>query len=326
MWFKYTFPTDKGGTRKYPNLAYAYARQPFSNTPLSRPEIILAAALESGFADGRATHITMQRGGMAQHKPKTGTIVIAIILAAVFGLSFGIGSRIAYPPVRQTAVRYMLSHHTSNTNKQPVKSTDSIDLFIGDSTAQGATVDASKRWTKLFSDNDHAVERNYAIRGTGYVTGDQKQISFPYQYKKAVEELGNARKQVKRFFVVGFVNDTPSNPGVEEVAGRETEILKATAKDFPNAQIIVIPEIVAPSSLNAMRAKNADRVKYGEEVIAAAHKVDGTIVADSCFNWLKDQEGTVASYNTHPNEKGHAIVAQKVEQLLNATNKPVGQQ
>lgn len=150
---------------------------------------------------------------MAQHKPKTGTIVIAIILAAVFGLSFGIGSRIAYPPVRQAAVRYMLSHHTSNTNKQPVKSTDSIDLFIGDSTAQGATVDASKRWTKLFSDNDHAVERNYAIRGTGYVTGDQKQISFPYQYKKAVEELGNARKQVKRFFVVGFVNDTPLQSG-----------------------------------------------------------------------------------------------------------------
>lgn len=262
---------------------------------------------------------------MAQHKSKTGAIAIAIIITAVFGFSFGIGSHVAYPFLKQAAVRYVIKHRTSNanTNKQPIKSTDSVDLFIGDSTAQGATVDASKRWTKLFSDSDHAVERNYAVSGTGYVAGDQRQVSFPYQYEKAVAELGNSKKQVKRFFLVGFANDTASNPGVEEVTSRETKILESAKKDFPNAQIIVIPEIVAPSSLNAMREKNADRIKYGEAVISTAQKVSGTVVADSCFDWLKDQEDTVASDNTHPNEKGHEIVAQKVEQLLDTTNKPV---
>lgn len=260
---------------------------------------------------------------MAQHKSRKSTIIIAIVVAAVFGFSFGIGSHIAYPFFRQAAVRYMMEKHASTTNKQPIKATDSIDLFIGDSTAKGAAVDENKRWTKLLSDKDSAVERNYAINGTGYVAGDQRQASFPYQYEKAVAELSNDKKQVKRFFVVGFSNDVPLNPGIEEVTSRETKILESAKKDFPNAQIIVIPEIVAPSDLNKMRVNNANSIKYGEAVISAAQKVDGTIVADSCLDWLMDQKDTAASDRTHPNEKGNRIVAQKVEELLKTTNKPI---
>lgn len=113
---------------------------------------------------------------------------------AVFGFSFGVGSHIAYPFLGKLLSGTWWKKHVSTTNKQPIKATDSIDLFIGDSTAKGAAVDASKRWTKLLSDKDSAIERNYAINGTGYTAGDQRQTSFPYQYEKAVAELGNDKK------------------------------------------------------------------------------------------------------------------------------------
>lgn len=72
-----------------------------------------------------------------------------------------------------------------------------------------------------------------------------------------------------------------------------------------------------------MRINNAENIKYGDAVISAAQKVEGVIVADSCLDWLMDQKDTAASDRTHPNEKGNRIVAQKVEELLKTTNKPI---
>ena len=184
-----------------------------------------------------------------------------------------------------------------------------IDLFLGDSTTSAIGVSDTQRWSKLFSEKDNAQEVNYAVGGSGW--GDTKWVhdgrTYADQYEKARDALGDNVQYVHRVFVVGFVNDIQSGTSVQD-------LLTKIHADLPEAQLIYIPEIAAPSPKNLSLLPLM--LPASKELIKTAQSINSVYVADDCIDWLKDSSDTWQSDQIHPNAKGHEIVAQKVESLV----------
>lgn len=193
---------------------------------------------------------------------------------------------------------------------------DKIDLFLGDSTTSAIGVSDTQRWSKLFSEKDNAQEVNYAVGGSGW--GDTEWVhdgrTYADQYEKARNELGDNAQYVHRVFVVGFVNDIKSGTSVQDIKTRMKDLLTKIHADLPEAQLIYIPEIAAPSPKNLSLLPAM--LPVSKELINTAQSINGVYVADDCIDWLKDSSDTWQSDQTHPNAKGHEIVAQKVESLV----------
>ncbi|WP_291527101.1 SGNH/GDSL hydrolase family protein [Bifidobacterium sp. UBA744] len=191
-----------------------------------------------------------------------------------------------------------------------------IDLFLGDSTTSAIGVSSIQRWSKLFSDKDNAQEVNYAVGGSGWK--DTKWVhdgrTYADQYAKARYALGNNAQYVHRVFVVGFVNDIQSGTSVQDIKTKMKDLLTTIHADLPKAQLIYIPEIAAPSPKNLSLLSKM--LPVSEELINTAQGISGVYVADDCIDWLRDTSDTWQSDQTHPNAKGHEIVAQKVESLV----------
>ena len=193
---------------------------------------------------------------------------------------------------------------------------DKIDLFLGDSTTSAIGVSDTQRWSKLFSEKDSAQEVNYAVGGSGW--GDTEWVhdgrTYADQYEKARNALGDNVQYVHRVFVVGFVNDIQSGTSVQNIKTKMKDLLTKIHADLPEAQLIYIPEIAAPSPKNLSLLP--EMLPVSKELINTAQSIDGVYVADDCIDWLKDSSDTWQSDQTHPNAKGHEIVAQKVESLV----------
>lgn len=191
-----------------------------------------------------------------------------------------------------------------------------IDLFLGDSTTSAIGVSDTQRWSKLFSEKDNAQEVNYAVGGSGW--GDTKWVhdgrTYADQYEKARDALGDNVQYVHRVFVVGFVNDIQSGTSVQDVKTKMEDLLTKIHADLPEAQLIYIPEIAAPSPKNLSLLPLM--LPISKELIKTAQSITGVYVADDCIDWLKDSSDTWQSDQIHPNAKGHEIVAQKVESLV----------
>lgn len=191
-----------------------------------------------------------------------------------------------------------------------------IDLFLGDSTTSAIGVSDTQRWSKLFSEKDNAQEVNYAVGGSGW--GDTKWVhdgrTYADQYEKARDALGDNVQYVHRVFVVGFVNDIQSGTSVQDVKTKMEDLLTKIHADLPEAQLIYIPEIAAPSPKNLSLLPLM--LPASKELIKTAQSINGVYVADDCIDWLKDSSDTWQSDQIHPNAKGHEIVAQKVESLV----------
>lgn len=191
-----------------------------------------------------------------------------------------------------------------------------IDLFLGDSTTSAIGVSDTQRWSKLFSEKDNAQEVNYAVGGSGW--GDTKWVhdgrTYADQYEKARDALGDNVQYVHRVFVVGFVNDIQSGTSVQDVKTKMEDLLTKIHADLPEAQLIYIPEIAAPSPKNLSLLPLM--LPISKELIKTAQSINGVYVADDCIDWLKDSSDTWQSDQIHPNAKGHEIVAQKVESLV----------
>ncbi len=191
-----------------------------------------------------------------------------------------------------------------------------IDLFLGDSTTSAIGVSDSQRWSKLFSEKDNAQEVNYAVGGSGW--GDTKWVhdgrTYADQYEKARNALGDNVQYVHRVFVVGFVNDIQSGTSAQDIKTKMNDLLTKIHADLPEAQLIYIPEIAAPSPKNLSLLPLM--LPVSKELIKTAQSINGVYVADDCIDWLKDSSDTWQSDQIHPNAKGHEIVAQKVESLV----------
>lgn len=194
--------------------------------------------------------------------------------------------------------------------------TDKIDLFLGDSTTSAIGVSNTQRWSKLFSEKDNAQEVNYAVGGSGW--GDTEWVhdgrTYADQYGKARNALGDNVQHVHRVFVVGFVNDVQSGTSVQDIKTRMKDLLTRIHADLPKAQLIYIPEIAAPSPNNLSLLPKM--LPVSKKLINTAQSINGVYVADDCIDWLKDSSDTWQTDQTHPNAKGHEIVAQKVESLV----------
>lgn len=138
--------------------------------------------------------------------------------------------------------------------------------------------------------------------------------TYADQYEKARNELGDNAQYVHRVFVVGFVNDIESGTSVQDIKTRMKDLLTKIHADLPEAQLIYIPEIAAPSPKNLSLLPAM--LPVSKELINTAQSINGVYVADDCIDWLKDSSDTWQSDQTHPNAKGHEIVAQKVESLV----------
>ena len=191
-----------------------------------------------------------------------------------------------------------------------------IDLFLGDSTTSAIGVSDTQRWSKLFSEKDNAQEVNYAVGGSGW--GDTEWVhdgrTYADQYEKARNALGDNAQYVYRVFVVGFVNDSESGTSVQDIKNKMKDLLTKIHADLPEAQLIYIPEIAAPSPKNLSLLPAM--LPVSKELIKTAQSINGVYVADDCIDWLKDSSDTWQSDQIHPNAKGHEIVAQKVESLV----------
>lgn len=191
-----------------------------------------------------------------------------------------------------------------------------IDLFLGDSTTSAIGVSDTQRWSKLFSEKDNAQEVNYAVGGSGW--GNTKWVhdgrTYADQYEKARNALGDNVQYVHRVFVVGFVNDIQSGTSVQDVKTQMKDLLTKIHTDLPEAQLIYIPEIAAPSPKNLSLLPLM--LPVSKELIKTAQSINGVYVADDCIDWLKDSSNTWQTDQIHPNAKGHEIVAQKVESLV----------
>lgn len=202
-------------------------------------------------------------------------------------------------------------------------SAGSIDVYIGDSITSGQGVDATQRWSRLLSDASKTSEHDYAVAGSGYdatKTDPKGENTFSKQLDKAAQ-AENA-KNVGRVFITGMTNDLEAhandlNGYADTYAKLVADTIGKAKQLFPDAQIIVIPAMPVPS----------DKLEAGKTVIDTAINVlvkaarqadpDAKVMdADTAWSLLAGTTDTWQSDQVHPNQAGHAKLAQAVKAWL----------
>ena len=195
-------------------------------------------------------------------------------------------------------------------SSQAMAATETVDVFIGDSTTSALGVSDAQRWSKLYADEDNAVEKNYAVSGAGWINYAAK--NYQRQYGAMSNELAGQKDVVKRIFFVGGSNDLAHGKTVAQIEQVMTTVLSQACEDFPNAQVIYIPEILVPSPKNlAAASKYATQIR---QIVAAAQSIEGVHVAANFADWLAGTTDTWQSDGSHPNAKGHRLAAEKILQ------------
>lgn len=186
-------------------------------------------------------------------------------------------------------------------------STTTVVAVLGDSYVGGSEMNTSEKtlwWTQLAL-RDKFIVQNLGVGGTGYVNGSEKPV--PVDFTQRGDKVAPAATVV---IVFGSRNDTPamSNPAQVKTAAAKTYSL--IHKAAPNAVLVVVGPPWTDS--NAPSWIKADR-----DAVHAAAAADGATWVDPIAqNWFPTGSGLIGSDGVHPTDKGHAVIADKMQAVV----------
>lgn len=177
--------------------------------------------------------------------------------------------------------------------------TPSLVGFIGDSICAGAddNLKVYQRWPQMVSQKLNWFSINACVGGSGYINPgpDSKDT-----YKQSFEKL--TLKLLKPNFIVveGGGNDIGSS--VESISTAACGLYAKIRKKYPSAKLIVMTPFYGVSEAPPV-------VGEVEEVIKeCASKYQAHLLTD-VRKWLQDHPELLIADGTHPNGKGHALIA-----------------
>lgn len=210
---------------------------------------------------------------------------------------------------------------------------NTYDLWFGDSQMygqgiEGDAVRSEKRFSKLVSDADNAIEVNVAVSGAHWTGGNNR---FGVQIDKLIGQYSG--KNVRRIIGQGVYNDCPNitanstDVQVRNVAQQITDTAKPyyakLRRAFPDAQIAYIPQVAVWGTVQKNNAKFANIVKVGRYVSEGLKNQGWTVMdMDDDLGMLVGRQEYLAD-SIHINIAGHAMAAQGIISWLNTTSPTV---
>lgn len=210
---------------------------------------------------------------------------------------------------------------------------NTYDLWFGDSQMygqgiEGDAVRSEKRFSKLVSDADNAIEVNVAVSGAHWTGGNNR---FGVQIDKLIGQYSG--KNVRRIIGQGVYNDCPNitanstDVQVRNVAQQITDTTKPyyakLRRAFPDAQIAYIPQVAVWGTVQKNNAKFANIVKVGRYVSEGLKNQGWTVMdMDDDLGMLVGRQEYLAD-SIHINIAGHAMAAQGIISWLNTTSPTV---
>lgn len=185
-----------------------------------------------------------------------------------------------------------------------------VAIFIGSSNAGVEP----RNWTVDFAAQNGWVHKNYAVGGGGFSKPAQE--SFYQQAQSAIADTSVNKASVKFFFIIDMSNDTRWKANVQAQADSVFGLVEAA---YPNARIIVVPEVWPYSTANS----DTDIVRHVSrnynQVRLAAQKYKRVEVINHTWLWFWDggawSEG--AQIDVHLNENGYKRLAWYIGQYVN---------
>lgn len=178
-------------------------------------------------------------------------------------------------------------------------------IFIGASNVVVGT------WTTKVCEHFNWNEKNYAVGGTGFVSGPV-QNQWRAQADRAIADYpGDAALKVGIIFVAGGgVDAINNNLAIESEADY---VHSALAEKFPYARIVSIPGIWRHIRIRSTILEISDKIrasaaKYGWQIIWGA------------FEWLYGNREMMTEDAEHPNNLGNIEIARYVIEGLNGGN------
>lgn len=188
-------------------------------------------------------------------------------------------------------------------------------VVIGDSISRGYGLDnpATENWVAQLNANLGKVWtiHNYAVDGTGYVTGSK---TFIAQLQEARADPSFNNDDVTTLFIAGGINDYASSWSlfVEAVA----DVRDYAVTNFKNADIIFVPMLCGTKSLYnyrpyALSLKNGI-LRYAYQY---GHSLRRIGVVDSANTWLIGQTD-YGTDSVHPNRQGQQFIAAYMQEYV----------
>lgn len=210
---------------------------------------------------------------------------------------------------------------------------NTYDLWFGDSQMygqgiEGDAVRSEKRFSKLVSDADNAIEVNVAVSGAHWTGGNNR---FGMQIDKLINRYSGTN--VRRIIGQGVYNDcsnitaNSTDAQVRNVAQQITDTAKPyyakLRRAFPDAQIAYIPQVAVWGTVQKNNAKFANIVKVGRYVSEGLKNQGWTVMdMDDDLGMLIGRQEYLAD-SIHINIAGHAMAAQGIISWLNTTSPTV---
>lgn len=212
---------------------------------------------------------------------------------------------------------------------------NTYDLWFGDSQMygqgiEGDAVRSEKRFSKLVSDADNAIEVNVAVSGAHWTGGNNR---FGVQIDKLIGQYSG--KNVRRIIGQGVYNDcsnitaNSTDAQVRNVAQQITDTAKPyyakLRRAFPDAQIAYIPQVAVWGTVQKNNAKFANIVKVGRYVSEGLKNQGWTVMdMDDDLGMLVGRQEYLAD-SIHINIEGHAMAAQGIISWLDTTSPTVSE-
>lgn len=188
-----------------------------------------------------------------------------------------------------------------------------IAIFIGDSYVQGNSLgsEQNKRFSTVLCERMNMKEKNYAVGGTGFITGTTKFID---QLTNAINDNSYDHNKVKYVFVCGGRNDAGSYGYMNEtIVNAVNAVIDSINNNFPKATPIIIPMM-----WNSTYIKNTEYPLYQTIIYACQSKK--ACVIPNAYTWLTGMFGMILSDNVHPNVQGHSIISSHIMDSLISGN------
>lgn len=212
---------------------------------------------------------------------------------------------------------------------------NTYDLWFGDSQMygqgiEGDAVRSEKRFSKLVSDADSAIEVNVAVSGAHWTGGNNR---FGVQIDKLIGQYSG--KNVRRIIGQGVHNDcsnitaNSTDSQIRNVAQQITDTAKPyyakLRRAFPDAQIAYIPQVAVWGTVQKNNAKFANIVKVGRYVSEGLKNQGWTVMdMDDDLGMLIGRQEYLAD-SIHINAAGHAMAAQGIISWLDTTSPTVSE-
>lgn len=182
--------------------------------------------------------------------------------------------------------------------------------FIGDSYTSGYLLtDPTKRWATLYSAAIGTTELNKGVPGSGYLNGGSGGAS---NFTQQAQSLPSGLDTV---IICGGINDAGMNPTKAQVATGVQNCIAAVKTAAPTAKIIV---------LGAMwfHTTPSDMLLMVDSVIQTSLPADVTFIPHAM--WLRLNRPEWGFYDGHPNETGHSVIANWVQDQISGVT-PAGE-